>query len=68
MDLLTWPNVVLDQFHELVPQLLHLEPSLRERIMIEGRYKPFLKRQELEVASLKRDEHLKLDVNLDYLQ
>lgn len=92
MDLLTWPNIVLDQFHELVPQLKHLEPSLRERIMIEGlfcsfiyiyiyiykmiifklfflgRYKPFLKRQELEVAALKRDEHLKLDVNLDYLQ
>lgn len=36
MDLLTWPNVVLDQFHELVPELVHLEPSLRERIMIEG--------------------------------
>lgn len=68
MDLLTWPNVTLEQFHELIPALKHLEPSLRERIMIEGRYKPFLKRQELEVLALKRDEHLTLDINLDYLQ
>lgn len=36
MDLLTWPNVKLEQFHELIPELRHLEPSLRERIMIEG--------------------------------
>ncbi|KAG2198385.1 hypothetical protein INT47_009790 [Mucor saturninus] len=68
MDLLTWPNVVLEQFHELIPALKHLEPSLLDRIMIEGRYKPFLKRQELEVMALKRDEHLVLDINLDYLQ
>ncbi|EPB89815.1 tRNA uridine 5-carboxymethylaminomethyl modification enzyme GidA [Mucor circinelloides 1006PhL] len=68
MDLLTWPNVTLEQFQDLVPELKHLEPSLKERVMIEGRYKPFLKRQELEVAALKRDEHLTLDINLDYLQ
>ncbi|KAI8645957.1 glucose inhibited division protein A-domain-containing protein [Parasitella parasitica] len=68
MDLLTWPSVTLEQFQELLPELKHLEPSLKERIMIEGRYKPFLKRQELEVAALKRDEHLTLDINLDYLQ
>jgi hypothetical protein len=69
MDLLTWPNVTLDQFHELIPALAHLEPSSKEHIMIEGmmgkeiriekygllifqlccvgRYKPFLKRQEM---------------------
>lgn len=31
-----------------------------------GRYKPYLKRQTAEVAALKRDENLKLDINLDY--
>ncbi|KAI8987113.1 glucose inhibited division protein A-domain-containing protein [Pilobolus umbonatus] len=36
--------------------------------MITGRYKPFLKRQEMEVQALKRDEHLLLDINLDYTQ
>ncbi|KAI7903941.1 glucose inhibited division protein A-domain-containing protein [Cokeromyces recurvatus] len=67
IDLLTWPHITLDHFEELLPELNHLEPSLKERIMIEGRYKPFLKRQEVEVAALKRDEHLNLDINLDYL-
>lgn len=36
MDLLTWPNVTLEQFQELLPELKHLEPSLKERVMIEG--------------------------------
>lgn len=36
MDLLTWPNVVLEQFHELIPALKHLDLSLLDRIMIEG--------------------------------
>lgn len=36
MDLLTWPNVILEQFQDLLPELKHLEPSLRERVMIEG--------------------------------
>jgi hypothetical protein len=39
MDLLTWPNVTLDQLHEFVPSLAHLESSLLERIIIEGREK-----------------------------
>ncbi|KAI8349409.1 glucose inhibited division protein A-domain-containing protein [Blakeslea trispora] len=68
LDLLTWPNVTIDQFEALIPEIKHLDPTLQERIMIEGRYKPFLKRQEIEVESLKRDEHLGLDINLDYLQ
>ncbi|KAG0184980.1 Mitochondrial Translation Optimization [Apophysomyces sp. BC1034] len=66
MDLMSWPNVKLDQFHELIPSLKHLDESLLERLSIEGRYKPFLKRQAIEVASLKRDENLKLNIDLDY--
>jgi hypothetical protein len=36
MDLLTWPNVTLDQFQDLLPELKHLAPCLKERVMIEG--------------------------------
>lgn len=68
LDVLTWPNVTVDQFYDIIPEIKHLENSLQERILIEGRYKPFLKRQEMEVAALKRDEHLSLDINLDYLR
>lgn len=35
-------------------------------ISASGRYKPYLRRQAAEVAALKRDEDLKLDINLDY--
>ncbi|KAG1393199.1 hypothetical protein G6F60_011637 [Rhizopus arrhizus] len=66
IDLLMWPNITLDAFHELLPNLSQLDPNLKERVMIEGRYKPFLKRQALEVEAMKRDENLQLDINLDY--
>ncbi|KAI9280800.1 glucose inhibited division protein A-domain-containing protein [Sporodiniella umbellata] len=65
-DLLMWPNIGLNAFYDLLPNLAYLEPSLKERVMIEGRYKPFLKRQALEVEAMKRDENLQLDINLDY--
>jgi hypothetical protein len=39
MDLLTWPNVTLNQLHEFVPSLAQLESSLLERIIIEGKEK-----------------------------
>ncbi|KAI7869081.1 glucose inhibited division protein A-domain-containing protein [Spinellus fusiger] len=66
VDILSWPNVQLNQFHELIPALKDLDETLASRLLIEGRYKPFLKRQGLEIAALKRDENLKLDVELDY--
>jgi hypothetical protein len=31
-----------------------------------GLYKPFIKRQEVEVLALRRDEDIFLDVNMDY--
>ncbi|ORX45870.1 glucose-inhibited division protein A subfamily [Hesseltinella vesiculosa] len=66
MELLTWPGVTLSNFHNVLPNIADLAPGLAERIMIEGRYRPFLKRQLAEVEALKRDENLKLDIHLDY--
>ncbi|CDS03937.1 hypothetical protein LRAMOSA06892 [Lichtheimia ramosa] len=66
MELLVNPNVSLEQLYDTIPSLKHLDPRLQERVIIEGRYKPYLRRQAAEVAALKRDEDLKLDINLDY--
>ncbi|CEI95938.1 Putative tRNA uridine 5-carboxymethylaminomethyl modification enzyme GidA [Rhizopus microsporus] len=66
IDVLMWPNITVDHFCEALPELAHLEPTLKERVLIEGRYKPYLRKQQHEIESLKRDENLKLDINLDY--
>ncbi|KAI8143155.1 glucose inhibited division protein A-domain-containing protein [Fennellomyces sp. T-0311] len=66
LDMLMRPDVSLQALFSSVPVLNQLDETLRERLLIEGQYKPYLKRQEAEVAALKRDENLKLDVNLDY--
>ncbi|ORY97572.1 glucose inhibited division protein A-domain-containing protein [Syncephalastrum racemosum] len=67
-ELLCRPTVSLENFYTLMPKLAELDDMMKERLLIEGRYKPFLKRQAQEVAALKRDENLKLDVNTDYMQ
>ncbi|KAI9287883.1 glucose-inhibited division protein A subfamily [Umbelopsis sp. AD052] len=66
LDLLRWPNITVENFYELVPQLKHLSPESKKRVEIEGLYKPFIKRQEVEVLALRRDEDIFLDVNMDY--
>ncbi|CAO3682737.1 unnamed protein product [Umbelopsis ramanniana] len=66
LDLLRWPNITVENFYEIVPQLKHLSPESKKRVEIEGLYKPFIKRQEVEVLALRRDEDILLDVNMDY--
>ncbi|KAH8556045.1 glucose inhibited division protein A-domain-containing protein [Umbelopsis sp. PMI_123] len=66
LDLLRWPNVTVENFYELIPQLQNLSPESKKRVAIEGLYKPFIKRQEAEVLALRRDEDILLDVNMDY--
>ncbi|KAL0082236.1 glucose inhibited division protein A-domain-containing protein [Phycomyces blakesleeanus] len=66
VDILCWPNVEIEQFYDLLPSLKELDSGLKERLLIACRYKPFLKRQATEIAALKRDEDLKLDINLEY--
>ncbi|CAO3640112.1 unnamed protein product [Cunninghamella blakesleeana] len=66
MDLLTWPGISINDFNQIIPSLKELEPTIAEKVLIEGRYRPYLKRQAAEVEALKRDENLKLDINLDY--
>lgn len=66
LDLLRWPNISVQNFHEIIPELKHISPEIRKRVEIEGLYKPFIKRQALEVAALRRDEDIFLDVNMDY--
>lgn len=31
-----WPNITVDHFCEALPELAHLEPTLKERVLIEG--------------------------------
>jgi len=66
LDLLRWPNVTVEKFYDLLPQLKTLSSESKKRVEIEGLYKPFIKRQEVEVLALRRDEDILLDVNMDY--
>jgi tRNA uridine 5-carboxymethylaminomethyl modification enzyme len=50
------------------PVLDTLAPAVAEQLEIEGRYAGYLKRQEADIDSFRRDEGLTLPADLDYSQ
>lgn len=38
LDLLRWPNISVQNFHEIIPELKHISPEIRRRLEIEGIY------------------------------
>ncbi|KAI5285626.1 Mitochondrial Translation Optimization [Ascosphaera aggregata] len=71
-DLLCLSDITIN---EIIPHIDHcsrtystsdFSPLTLERVGIEGRYAPYVKRQEQHAEVWKRDEHLLLPPNLDY--
>jgi len=65
-QLLALEGVSFDRLAAIWPQLLTISPEAREQIEIESVYAGYLDRQAADVISFKRDEDLRLPVDLDY--
>ena len=65
-DLLSFPNVSLDQFVAVRPEIADWSPAVREQIEIDAVYAGYLDRQALEAEALRREEGLSLPSDLDY--
>ncbi|MDA9373012.1 tRNA uridine-5-carboxymethylaminomethyl(34) synthesis enzyme MnmG [Pelagibacterales bacterium] len=68
LDLLSYPEVT---FSKLVPiwnelKNLDLPKDVVEQIEIEAHYKGYLKKQDSDIISLKRDENIKIPINFDF--
>ena len=66
IDLLSLPNVGLGDLARIWPQLGDLAPDIGEQLEIEGLYAGYLDRQEADILAFKKDESLKLSVDLPY--
>jgi tRNA uridine 5-carboxymethylaminomethyl modification enzyme len=65
-DWLRFPGIDLAALTRLWPELAAIPPAIAARLEVDGRYAPYLARQEEEVEALRRDEALRLDPELDY--
>ena len=65
-DLLRLPDVTIAGLSGQWPQFAGWSPDVVEQIEIEAHYAGYLERQEAEVVAFRRDESLRLPVDLDY--
>jgi tRNA uridine 5-carboxymethylaminomethyl modification enzyme len=65
-DLLAFPNVTLDAFRAVRPDIDTWTPAVREQVEIDAGYASYLDRQAQDAEALRRDEALSLPTDLDY--
>jgi len=65
-DMLANPRVTINDLIPAIPALGAFDPQVLTRVDIDGRYSPFLKRQEADLKAFHEDEDLALDPRLDY--
>lgn len=65
-DLLAFPNVTLDQFVAVRPEIADWSSAVREQVEIDAVYAGYLDRQVQDAEALRREEGLVLPADLDY--
>ncbi|WP_292057875.1 MULTISPECIES: tRNA uridine-5-carboxymethylaminomethyl(34) synthesis enzyme MnmG [unclassified Brevundimonas] len=65
-DLLAFPNVTLDQFVAVRPEITDWSPAVRDQVEIGAVYASYLDRQTQDAEALRREEGLSLPADLDY--
>jgi len=65
-DLLSFPDVSLEHFVSVVPEIAAWTPAVREQVEIDAVYAGYLDRQVQDAEALRREEGLKLPADLDY--
>jgi tRNA uridine 5-carboxymethylaminomethyl modification enzyme len=65
-ELLSYPNVTLDQIFTIWPELQSNPKDALKQIQIEAIYSGYLDKQEADIITFKREESLRIPDNIDY--
>ena len=65
-DLLALPGVTLDRLRTLWPAIEAIEPAIAAQLEVDARYAAYLRRQDEDVAALKRDEAIAIPPDFDF--
>ena len=67
-DLLAFPDISLDRLRSIWPEIGNLEPQIANQLEVDARYAAYLRRQDEDVAQLKRDEAILIPEDFDYAE
>ncbi|KAK5997398.1 Vacuolar protein sorting-associated protein 45 [Cladobotryum mycophilum] len=62
----TSTRIELDQLSSIVPDILSYPPRIKDRVVIEASYAPYIKMQEAERGQFTNDENIRIPLDLDY--
>ena len=65
-DLMAYPDISLDRLSAIWPALAQLDRATAERLEIEAQYAVYLRRQEADIAAVRREENLTIPEWLDF--
>lgn len=65
-ELLSYPNLGLEEVGRIWPEFRELEPSIGEQLEIDAKYAVYLERQAADIESYRRDASFELPETLDY--
>ena len=65
-ELLSYPDISIDDLAKIWPELGRFEPKIAEQIEIDAKYEVYLSRQAADIAAYRRDESFRLPDDLDY--
>lgn len=70
LQLLSFQNIDFDLLEKIWPQLLQhnsrIDPEIKNQIAINATYSSYLKRQEQDLEIFRKDENMKIPLDLDY--
>ena len=69
-DLLSYPDINFNTIKKIfnIYSLDTYSTEIKEQILIDAHYKGYLKKQDSEILSLKKDEKIKIPENIDYFE
>jgi tRNA uridine 5-carboxymethylaminomethyl modification enzyme len=65
-ELLSYPDMGFRRLAEIWPELGSVPPAIAAQIEIDARYDSYVKRQEVDVAALRKDEAVEIPASFDY--
>ena len=65
-EILSYTSVGFDRLAEIWPELKSVDPAIAAQIENDARYDSYVRRQEIDVAALRRDEAIEIPSQFDY--
>lgn len=65
-ELLKYSDASILKLKQIIPSINDFKNDVVQQVEIEGKYQGYLKRQQQDIDAYKKDQNLKLPINLDY--